>query len=280
MVSVVTPADSLPALSIAQANFAGALLREWRTARRLSQLELSLESGVSARHLSYVETGKAQPSREMIVRLADVLAVPLRERNAMLTAAGYAPIYPETALTRPALGAIRRAIELTLNHQEPYPAFVIDRRWDILQTNRAAERVGRFLCGGSRHTNMLRQFFDPGDMRQYVVNWEEIASDLLRHLHDAIAATPADAKARDLLSEVLRYPDVPPKWRTRELDAAPSPVLTVVFRKNERELRFFSTIAAFGGPRDVTLDELRIECAFPADDATAELCRDLAAREP
>lgn len=242
----------------------------------MSQLELALEAGTSARHLSCVETGKAQPSRDMVARLADTLGVPLRERNALFLAAGFAPEYPETDLGTPALGPVCRAIEFILEHQEPYPAFVLNRRWDILQTNRAAVRVADFLGGGSAHANMLRQFFDPNDLRAVVANWEEVAEDLIRHLHDEIAAVPSDAAARALLDEVLRYPGVPPRWRTRQLGAAPPPLLTVVFRNGDHELRFFSTITTFGTPRDVTLDELRIECTFPADGATAERCRTLA----
>lgn len=256
----------------------GTLLREWRAARRLSQLDLALEAGVSARHLSYVETGKAQPSRDMVTRLADVLEMPLRERNALLMAAGYAPRYPETPLGTPELAQACRAIELILGQQEPYPAFLLDRHWDVLMANRAAARVRSFLLGGraSAHQNMLRQFFDPNDLRAAVANWEEVAGDLIRHLHDEVTAAPTDAKARGLLNEVLSFPAVPARWRRRELGATPPPLLTVVFRRDEHELRFFSTITTFGTPRDVTLDELRIECAFPADEPTVEICRTLA----
>ena len=254
----------------------GVVLREWRAARGVSQLHLALEANTSSRHLSCVETGKAQASRELLARLAEALDMPLRERNALLLAAGYAPEYTETGLDAPELAQVRRAIEFIVEHQEPYPAFVLNRRWDILMANNAAVRVANFLIGGTKHPNMVRQFFDPTDMRQAVENWEEVAGDLMRHLHDEVAAAPSDKKARALLEEVLRYPDVPERWRERPLDAAPPPVLTVVFRKGDTTLRFFSTIATFGTPRDVTLDELRIECAFPADDATADLCRALA----
>jgi transcriptional regulator with XRE-family HTH domain len=258
----------------------GVLLREWRAARRMSQLHLALEAGVSARHLSCVETGKSQPSRELVARLAGTLGVPLRERNALLVAAGFAPEHPETSLETPELAPVRRAIEAIVAHQEPYPAFVLNRRWDVLLANRAAARVAEFLIGRSAHGNMVRQIFDPADLRSAVVNWEEVAGDLIRHLHDEVAAAPSDAKARALLDEVLRYPDVPARWRTRDLAAAPPPLLTVHFRRGERDLRFFSTITTFGTPRDVTLDELRIECAFPADDATAAFCRELARADP
>jgi transcriptional regulator with XRE-family HTH domain len=256
------------------------LLREWRAARRLSQLDLALEAGMSARHLSCVENGKARPSREAVARLADALEMPLRERNALLVAAGYAPMHPETALGTPALEQVRRAVECILEQQEPYPAFVINRHWDVLMANRAAANVSRFLLGGrnSAHTNMLRRFFDPDDLRAAVANWEDVAGDLLRHLHGSIATTPSDAVGRALLDEVLRQPGVPVHWHRRELGTAPSPLLTTVFRRDGRELRIFSTITTFATPHDVTLDELRIECCFPDDEATARLCRELAGK--
>ena len=254
----------------------GALLREWRAARRLSQLALALDAGVSSRHLSYVETGKARPSREMIGRLAETLAMPLRERNALLVAAGHAPEHAESPLSAPELSPVRDAIELIVAHQEPYPAFVINRRWDILRANGAAGRLAAMLCGGSRHTNMLHQFFDPADLRSAVVNWQDVADNLLRHLHHEIAVAPRDERAHALLDEVLRYPDVPAGWRRRDPRVAPSPLLTVEFEREGRRLRFFSTITTFATPHDVTLEELRIECAFPADDATRSLCQALA----
>jgi transcriptional regulator with XRE-family HTH domain len=262
------------ALPAAPLSHVGTMVREWRTTRRLSQLELALEANVSPRHLSCVETGKAQPSRDMIARLADALGMPLRERNALLVAAGFAPRYRETELASPEMAPIRRAIEFILQHQEPYPAIVTNRHWDILLMNESTRRIFEFLLpGGPRHVNMLRQIFDPQDMRSVLRNWEELAIDVLRHLHNQVAVAPSDAKARALLDEVLAYPGVPAQWRTREPGSTPQPLLNTVFGKDELELRFFSTITTFGTPHDVTLDELRIECSFPADDATAEFCR-------
>lgn len=261
----------------APAAHVGALLREWRAARRLSQLDLALEVGASTRHLSCVETGKAQPSRDMVARLADALGMPLRERNALLIAAGYAPEYRETALTTPQMAPIRRAIEYILEHQEPYPAFVMNRHWDLLQANHAMTRVIGVVRGGAPlHANIVRQIFDPNDVRPFLANWEDVAGDVIRHLHDEVAAAPSDTKARALLDEALAYPGVPARWRVREPGATPPPLLTTVFRNGEVEFRFFSTITTFGTPRDVTLDELRIECTFPADEATADQCRKLA----
>jgi transcriptional regulator with XRE-family HTH domain len=257
----------------------GPLLREWRRSRHLSQLDLALRMDVSARHLSRVECGKAQPSRDMVSRLADALGMPLRERNSLLAAAGYAREYPETSLDTPEMAEVRRAIEFIIAHQEPYPAFVLNRHWDVLMASRGAARVAGFLRGGTRNSNMLLQFFDPEDLRAAVVNWEEVAGDLMRHLHDEVAASSEDSAIRGLLEQVLCYPGVPSHWRTRDLSGEPPPILTVEFRKGEQRLRFFSTITTFGTPRDVTLDELRIECAFPADQETAELCRALEREE-
>ncbi len=256
----------------------GVLLREWRAARRMSQLDLSLETGVSTRHLSCVETGKAQPSRETLFRLADALGMPLRERNALLLAAGFAPQYSENTLVTPALERMREAIELIVAHQEPYPAFVINRHFDVLMANTAAQRVNALLMRGkqSPHSNLLRQVFDPDDFRAVIVNWPEVAQKFLRHLHADIAAAPTDKAAQALLDEVLAYPGVPARWRFRDVEIEPAPVLNLVFRSDLGDLRFFETITTFAAPRDVTLDELRIECAFPADAHTAEVCARLA----
>ena len=245
----------------------------------MSQLDLALEAGLSARHLSYVETGKARASRELVCRLADVFGMPLRERNALLLAGGYAPQYPENALATPALERMRQAIELILAHQEPYPAFVIDRQWNVLMANGAAVRVNRLLMDGreSRHANLLHQVFDPDDFRSVIVNWPEVAEKFIRHVHEQLAAVPTDRPLQDLLADVLGYPGVPAHWRSRDLANAPAPVLTLAFRSRLGELRFFETITTFSMPCDVTLDELRIECAFPADDHTAAICAELAA---
>lgn len=262
----------------ADAPAAGRLLREWRAARRLSQLDLSLEAGISTRHLSYVETGKSRPSRDIVLRLADALDMPLRERNALMLAAGYAPVHPERALATPDLAPMRRAIDLVLAQQEPYPAFVLDRHWNIVQANAAAARVNRWALGGRdpAHANMIRTVFDPDDLRPAFANWEEVAGDLVRHLHDAVATVPTDTAMRALLEEALAYPGVPARWRHRDVDVPPSPLLTTVLRAGDDRLRFFSTFTRFGTTRDVTLQELHIECCFPVDEDTAARCRLLA----
>ena len=257
-------------------NKLGELLRQWRAARRMSQLDLALEAEISSRHLSYVESGKAQPSREMMLRLADALGVPLRERNGLLNAAGFAPIYRETGLTTPEMALAKRAVEVILKQQEPYPAIVVDRHWNIVLGNAGATKLLQFLLGRQlEDRNVARHIFKPDFLRPYFANWEEVAGDVVRRLHQEIAWNSTDEVLPKLLAEILSYPDVPKQWRTRELEAAVPPLLTCVFRKQETELRFFSTYTTFATPHDVTLEELRIESCFPADDNTAKTWNEL-----
>lgn len=272
-------AMSLPSPLTSASTDLGHLLRQWRATRRMSQLQLALEADISARHLSFVETGKSQPSREMIDRLAQALDMPLRERNALLLAAGYAAQFAETPLDAPELARIQRAIDFMLAQQEPYPAFVLNRHWDILQANPAAQRVNAFLLGGreSPHRNMLRHVFDPADLRSVLANWEDVAGELIRHVQQEIAAHPGDMRARALLDEAMAQADVPQEWRGQQCGQRPSPLLTTEFRRGEVSLRFFSSITVFATPRDITLEELRIESCFPVDEETAEFCRQLRA---
>jgi transcriptional regulator with XRE-family HTH domain len=257
----------------------GGLLRHWRAARRVSQLDLALDADVSSRHLSFVETGRAQPSREMVLRLAEALEVPLRERNALLLAAGFAPVYRETGLDAPEMAEARRAVEFILAQQEPYPAIVVDRHWNVLLANAAA---GRFLslfplADVPPPPNAMRLLFHPRGLRPYILNWEEVAGGLIQRVHREAAGGPPDAGTKALLAELLGYPGVPPRWRTPELDKPPAPLVTIVYGWGDRRLRFFSTVTTFGTPQDVTLQELRIECFFPGDDATRDALVGLAA---
>jgi len=259
----------------------GDLLRDWRSVRRLSQLDLALAADVSSRHLSCVETGRAQPSRDLVSRLAQTLELPLREQNTLLVAAGYAPEYSETALTAPEMATARKAIELILNKQDPYPGIVMNRHWDLLMANESTERIFRWLLDGPpAQSNIMKTFFDPLGVRPYVVNWEECAGDLIRHLHNDLAAAPSDARMAQLMRDVLAYPDVPQRWARRQLPAPVPSLSTITYRKGDVDLTFFWTMATFGTPHDVSLDELRIECSFPADDATARFCSALAASSP
>lgn len=258
----------------------GDLIREWRGVRRISQLDLALAAHVSPRHLSYIETGKAQPSRDLIDRLADALNVPMRDRNALFISAGFAPGYLETEIAAPQMATARRAIELILKQQEPYPAVVFTRHWDLLMVNQGATRFFNWLRGGpSTERNVMRAVFDPKALRRFIVNWEEVALDLIRHVYADVASAPLDPRARALLHQLLAYPGVPSRWRPREIRNAPAePLWTVTYRKDGHDLTFFWTITTFGTAQDVTLEEMRIECHFPADDATDRFCRELAGK--
>jgi transcriptional regulator with XRE-family HTH domain len=266
-----------PALSLAPAEDIGVLLRHWRQSRRMSQLDLALHAECSSRHLSYVENGRARPSREMVMRLADVLEVPLRERNTLLVAAGYAPLYREPRLAAPEMAQVQRAVNCILGQQEPYPAIVIDRHWNLLMANLGAQRLFRFLLGATpTEPNILRLVFREDCLRPLVRNWEELAEDLVRRVQQEAALSPLDEITNGLLEELLASPGVPAHWQHGDPESPASPLMTVVLRKANVELRFFSTFTAFSTPRNVTLDELRIESSFPADEATASFCRSLA----
>ncbi|WP_207796555.1 hypothetical protein [Sphingomonas oleivorans] len=165
-----------------------------------------------------------------------------------------------------------------LAQQEPYPAFVANRHWDVMMANAGLVRAFDWLRDGVKpHGNILRQIFDPADMRPFIENWDEVAGDVIRHLHHEIAANRSDKVSRALLDEILAYPDVPRTFETRELGTMPMPLMTVVFRKGDERLRFFSALTIFGASRDITLEELRIECMFPADEETAARCKALTA---
>jgi transcriptional regulator with XRE-family HTH domain len=253
----------------------GPLLKYWRSARRLSQLDLALQAEVSARHLSFLESGRSQPSREMLARLADVLDVPLRERNTLLLAAGFAPIYHETDLGTADLALARRAVEFLLKQLEPYPAVAVDRHWNLIRPNEAAGRLlGWLLDGPPLDTNMLRLTFRSDGLRGLIANWEEVAGNMLRRLQLEAAGEPATSAGRRLIAEILAFPGNPDRWyRDDPTTGSLSPLLTVTFRKDGEELRFISTITTFGTPRDITLQELRIESFYPADEATDAHCR-------
>ncbi len=260
----------------------GRLLKQWRERRAMSQLGLAAEAGISSRHLSFLETGRAQPSREMVLLLSRVLEVPLRGRNELLAVAGYAPIYRETALDAPEMAQVRRALGFMLRQQEPYPAMVLDRHWNILMTNEAMNRVmGRFLDPARAATvgspNAMRLSYHPQGLRPFIVNWEATAAAFIQWLHRDLLRT-GDAETRQLLDELLSYPDVPRQLRTLDLDASAAPFLAIELAKDDTHLRFFTTLASLGTPYDITLHELRVECFFPADEATDDACRRLANR--
>ena len=249
----------------------GPLLRGWRRRRRLSQLELAIEAGVSARHVSFVETGRARPSAEMLLRLAERLDVPLRERNGLLLAAGYAPVYEERDLDAADMEPVRRALELVLRGHEPYPAAVVDGTWELLRGNRGigllTEGVDRGLLAPP--VNVLRVSLHPDGLAPRIVNLGEWRAHLLERLGRQIAAT-GEPSLRTLLAELEGYPAPEADGTAESLGDVCVPLR---LRTPRGELSFISTIATFGTAVDITVAELAIESFFPADDATAAAVR-------
>jgi len=255
----------------------GPLLRQWRTARRMSQQQLAIESEVSTRHISYVETGKSSPSREMVLILASALDLPLRERNSLLASAGFAPVYRETDLSEPEMLPVRQAFETILAHHEPYPAIVLNRGWDLVQMNDAFARLFTFFLKPPFDPivgkNVMHSLFHPRGVRPYVQNWEEVAGFLIDRLYRESITELETSESRKLLDALLRYPDVPSGMTQIDLTSAPRVCVTVNLEKDGTCLQLFSTLTTLGTPIDVTAQELRIESYFPADEATGEWLR-------
>jgi transcriptional regulator with XRE-family HTH domain len=252
----------------------GALLREWRERRRLSQLDLSCDAGISTRHLSFLETGRAQPSREMLLHLAEELKVPLRARNAMLLAAGFAPAYAERSLDDPALEGVRRTIERVLEAHEPFPALVVDRGWRMLAANRALtplmEGVAPELL--QPPVNVLRVSLHPDGLGPRIVNFGEWRGHILERLKSQIEAT-ADPELRALMDELAGYPP-PAKAAPYAVEDYGGVAVPMQLRTEALGLlSFFSTTTVFGTPLDITLSELALETFLPADAHTAEALR-------
>ena len=268
-----------------QPDMFGPMLRTWRRRRGASQLALALQSGVSQRHVSFLESGRARPSREMVVQLTTALDVPLRQRNAMLLAAGFAPVYRETNLTAPELTPVRLAIDRILKKHEPYPAIVIDRLWNLQQANEAAQAFTVFLFEGpppspppGRPPNVLQWLLDPKALRSKIANWEEVARHLVSTTYAEILADGGEPKALAYIEEIMAYPDVPASFRKVRFEERPSPILTVDYIVGGKALSVFTTIATLGTPQDITLQEVRVECFFPADDRSDALFKSLAAK--
>jgi transcriptional regulator with XRE-family HTH domain len=260
--------DHLPDASAR--NVLGDLLRHWRGRRGMSQLDLSLEAGVSQRHISFIESGRSSPSRSLVLGLAQHLEVPLRERNVLLLAAGYAPMYSESPLDSDAMKVITRVLDRMLKQHDPYPALVLDRHWNVTMTNESAPRFfGAFLdlTQFPKPRNLLRLIFDPRGLRPFVSNWDEVAASLFQRVRREAVGGVMDERTQALISELQSLPDVPGDSRTAD-GPGTSPVVHIEFQHQGRATRWFSMVSTLGTPQAVSAEELRVECMFPADDAS------------
>jgi transcriptional regulator with XRE-family HTH domain len=267
------------------ANELGELLRHWRDMRGTSQFDLSLDAGVSQRHISFIESGRSVPSRQMLMDIAQALDVPLRERNTLLLAAGYAPLYSDNAWNASEMQSVTSALGRILRQHEPFPALVMDRYWNVLMTNEAAPRFFNCFIDMAARTgprNMLHLMFEPRGMRPFVANWAEVAKSLVQRVHRESIGRIVDEQTKALLAELLAYPDVDTEWKSpRALGAGTGassfPVIPIGFVKDDAVLNFFSMVTTVGTPQTVAAQELRIECLFPVDDETERVYRSMTA---
>jgi transcriptional regulator with XRE-family HTH domain len=255
------------------------LLKHWRNIRRLTQIELAGDANVSARHLCFLETGRAQPSREMVQLLGSALDLPLEECNALHVAAGFVPPYGDRGLAAENLQPVRQALDFILRQQEPYPGIVIDGRWDVRIRNEASRRLFKafhqsYEMEADIAENAMHVVFHPKGLRQFITNWDEFAGQMIQILHREVAQ--GSRVAAQLLDEIMVYPGLPAEWRLPRNPARSSPVMTMQLRKGDFRLAFFSTFTTLAMPTDAALQKLKIECFYPADSATAEKARELA----
>lgn len=260
-----------------QTRMLSALLKHHRGARGLSQLDLAGAAGVSAKHLSFLETGRARPSREMVLRIGSTLALSLRDQNELLVAAGFSESFAESEVAQLA-GPIRRALEHMLAVHEPYPVVVFDGEYDIRMLNHAGQALLALVLPPAQLAaprNLLSLCFDELALKPYIANWDHVARQLLGRLAREHLQSGRETLGR-LLSRCLAYPGVPPDLRVLDLTSVLEPVFELHFRFGELRASFLTTLTTFSSPRDVTLEELRIESYYPLDDETHDLCKRLA----
>jgi transcriptional regulator with XRE-family HTH domain len=250
-------------------------LADIRKRRSLSQLQLASAAGCSQRHISFLELGRTRPSREMVQRVSLALGLSLRQSNDLLLAAGFAPIWSETAYGAEALAPVRQALDFMLAQQEPYPAVVVDRRWNLLQANKGAVAMVEFLVGPLKRgaeINLADALVAPDVLRPHLTNWPEVVAYFVRSV-EADAAADGTAETAALRDRLLGYPDVQASLATPLVEAGDAPILPMRFAKGRVTLELFTTLATLGTPQDVTLQELRIECFFPLNEETRGVFR-------
>ena len=243
----------------------GDFLRYWRRQRGKSQLDLSLDTGVSQRHISFVESGRSVPSRELLLSLAKTLDVPLREQNVLLLASGYAPVYLESNWDAPEMAVVTRVIDLMLKQHEPHPAIVMDRYWNVLKTNDASPRFFNSFVDLSKRPkpgNLLDLMFDPDGMRPFIENWDEVASGLFQRVYRESIGHVTDTRTIELLDRLSKYPGLKGLSVPRK---SQDPVLPITFVRGGKRISYFSMISTVGLPQDITAQEFRIECMFPTE---------------
>jgi len=257
--------------STSQGNELGVLLRRWREARNKSQIALSLDAGVSQRHLSFIEIGRSSPSRATLLVIADALNVPFRDRNALLLAAGYAPMYPAAGWDDSEMRRVTEALKRLLRQHEPFPAVVLDRYWNVVLSNAAAPRFfGSFVDLSARPTprNLLHLMFDPDGLRPFIVNWEDVARSLIQRVYREAVGGIADERSQELVDSLLAYPGAKLQWRAGAVSdgASDLPVIPITFVKDGETIGYFSMLTTVAAPQSVATQELRVESMFPVDE--------------
>lgn len=267
----------------------GDLLRYWRNLRGKSQFDLSLDTGCSQRHISFIESGRSVPSRQVLMEIAQALDIPLRDRNVILLAAGYAPIYSEGAWNGPEMKSITGVLERMLRQHEPFPAVVMDRYWNILMANESTPRFfGSFTETAVRKSprNILHLMFDQERMRPFIANWESVAKSLFERIYRESVGCAIDEKTRELVAALQAYPGVKAEWKSPKVlsTASVMPMIPIGFMRGGRVLNYFSMVTTVGTPQTVAAQELRIECMYPVDEETEiqhiKLIKSLPAVEP
>jgi len=284
LVSTLRTVAAMTAIDSATANTGfGDLLRYWRRIRGTSQLDLASEALTTPRYVSFVETGRSQPSRQMVHRLARALDIPLREQNGLFLAAGYAPPHRSDLLDTPQLSRVATALTSMLEGHEPFPAVVMDRSWTVLRANAGAAQLFGMLLAPSpipEAANVLRLMIEPGPVRDRVANWDEVTPALLERVrHEAVGGV-LDGVTAELVERLRELPEVAPLLREPREPPTTSPVLDVQFRPDRDTLSFFSVVSTVGTPVDVTAQELRVESFFPSDEQTREAWTRIAADPP
>ncbi|MCZ6854615.1 MAG: helix-turn-helix transcriptional regulator [Gammaproteobacteria bacterium] len=263
----------------------GAVLRDWRHHRRLSQLDLATQSGISQRHISFLETGRSNPSRPMVLALSDSLDIPLRERNWLLHSAGYTAFYAEQPLDEDAIAVFHNALKATLAHHEPYPAMVLDGRWNMVMANEAALRffaifIDPFTAlgqmGSPTEFQIVRLCLSELGLKPYIANWQELTSTFLQRARRALVVNPNDVLLPVLIDEIQSHPDAPVQWRTPDWSTPPAPAINMVLEKDGTRYALFTMLAHFGAPQHVTIEELTVESFYPADETTRAALIELA----